>query len=98
MLLLRDLMDTQCGFKLFTAEAAQAAFSATRLDGFSFDVEALVVARRRGFRIAEVGVTWRNDVATRVGLSRGGRAFADLAHIAWNAARGAYDPAPTYET
>jgi dolichyl-phosphate beta-glucosyltransferase len=91
LLLLRDLRDTQCGFKLFTAEAAQAAFSATRLDGFSFDVEALVAARRRGYRIAEVGVTWRNDVATRVGFSRGGRAFADLIHIAWNVARGVYD-------
>src|SRR6185295_18644981 len=33
--------DTQCGFKLFTARAAEAAFSAARLDGFSFDVEAL---------------------------------------------------------
>ena len=39
-----------------------------RLDGFSFDVEALFLARRRGFRIAEVPVTWRNDAATRVGL------------------------------
>ena len=90
-MLLRDLRDTQCGFKLFTSEAARSAFSATRMGGFSFDVEALVAARRRGFRIAEVGVTWRNDVASRVGLSRGGRAFADLVHIAWNAARGAYD-------
>ena len=38
-----------------------------------------MVARRRGLRIAEVPVTWRNDVATRVGLAKGARAFADLA-------------------
>jgi len=91
LLLLRDLRDTQCGFKLFTAEAAQAAFSASRLDGFCFDVETLVVARQRGLRIAEVPVTWRNDAATRVGLAKGARAFADLVRIRWSMARGAYD-------
>lgn len=94
LLLLRDLKDTQCGFKLFTAEAARRVFAVTRLEGFSFDVEALVAARRLGYRIAEVGVTWRNDAATRVGLARGGRAFVDLLHIAWRAARGAYDRPP----
>jgi len=90
-LLLRDLRDTQCGFKLFTAEAAEAAFSATRLDGFCFDVEALVAARRRGFRIAEVPVTWRNDTATRVGLAKGALAYLDLLRVRANLALGLYD-------
>jgi hypothetical protein len=49
------------------------AFAPARLDGFSFDVEALFIARRRGFRIAEVPVTWRNDEATRVGTLQGRR-------------------------
>jgi dolichyl-phosphate beta-glucosyltransferase len=92
-LLLPGLHDTQCGFKLFTAPAAAAAFSATRLDGFSFDVEALYVARRRGLRVAEVPVVWRNDAATRVGLAAGGAAFADLFRIRLLALRGAYGPA-----
>ena len=89
-LLLPGLRDTQCGFKLFAAEAAQAAFSRCRLDGFSFDVEALYVARLRGLRVAEVPVTWRNDAASRVTLGRGLLAFADLVAIRWNAARGRY--------
>ena len=89
-LLLPGLADTQCGFKLFTAAAAETAFSACRLDGFSFDVEALYVARRRGLRIAEVPVVWRNDAATRVGLGGGGAAFADLLRIRYFALRGAY--------
>jgi dolichyl-phosphate beta-glucosyltransferase len=89
-LLLPGLCDTQCGFKLFTAEAARAAFSVSSLDGFSFDVEALYVARRQGLRIAEVPVTWRNDAATRVGLGGGAAAFADLVHIRLRARRGAY--------
>jgi dolichyl-phosphate beta-glucosyltransferase len=85
------LQDTQCGFKLFTAEAAETAFRAARLDGFSFDVEALFVARRRGCRIAEVPVTWRNDEASRVDTFRGAVAFLDLARIRLNQWRGAYD-------
>lgn len=84
------LHDTQCGFKLFTAEAAEASFAPLRLDGFSFDVEALFVARRRGYRIAEVPVTWRNDEATRVGPMNGLRAFLDLGRIRVNGWRGRY--------
>jgi dolichyl-phosphate beta-glucosyltransferase len=90
LLLLPGLHDTQCGFKLWSAEAAKAAFAACRLDGFSFDVEALYVARRRGLRIAELPVTWRNDAATRVGLGGGATAFLDLARIRVAAARGRY--------
>ena len=93
VLLLPGLADTQCGFKLFTAGAADAAFRACRLDGFSFDVEALYVARLRGLRIAEVPVVWRNDAATRVSLGGGGTAFLDLLRIRIAATRGAYGPA-----
>jgi dolichyl-phosphate beta-glucosyltransferase len=87
---LPGLRDTQCGFKLFSAAAAQAAFAATRLDGFAFDVEALYVARRRGFRVAEVPVVWRNDAATHVGWWKGMVAFADLLRIRLNALSGRY--------
>ena len=93
-LVLPGLYDTQCGFKLFTAAAAEAAFRPARLDGFSFDVEALYVARRRGLRIAEVPVTWRNDAASRVGLLRGGLAFLDLLRIRAGGAAGRYGPPP----
>lgn len=92
-LLLPGLHDTQCGFKLFSAAAANDVFAATRLDGFCFDVEALVIARRRGYRIAELPVTWRNDAATRVSSLRGFLAFLDLARIRWYAWRGRYDRA-----
>jgi dolichyl-phosphate beta-glucosyltransferase len=91
-LLLPGVSDTQCGFKLFTAAAAAAAFAPCRLDGFSFDVEALFAARRRGLRIAEVPVLWRNDAATRVSLGGGGTAFVDLLRIRFRALRGAYPP------
>lgn len=75
---LPGIKDTQCGFKLFSAAAAEAAFRNSRLDGFAFDVEALVLARRAGFGIREVPVTWRNDEQSRVSFVRGLAAFVDL--------------------
>jgi dolichyl-phosphate beta-glucosyltransferase len=89
-LLLPGLEDTQCGFKLWRGDAAAAAFSVCRLDGFSFDVEALYVARRLGLSVAELPVIWRNDAASRVSLGGGAFAFLDLLRIRWSAARGRY--------
>jgi dolichyl-phosphate beta-glucosyltransferase len=89
-LALPGLHDTQCGFKLWRAEAAREAFGAARLDGFSFDVETLFIARKRGRRIAELPVTWRNDAATRVGALRGMAAFLDLFRIRVNDLLGRY--------
>jgi dolichyl-phosphate beta-glucosyltransferase len=89
-IVLSGLEDTQCGFKLFTADAAKEAFGPARLDGFCFDVEVLFIAKSRGMRIAEVPVTWRNDAATHVSALRGGLAFLDILRIRWNAALGLY--------
>ncbi|MEO8360856.1 MAG: dolichyl-phosphate beta-glucosyltransferase [Vicinamibacteria bacterium] len=75
---LPGIQDTQCGFKLFSAAAAEAAFRDARLDGFAFDVEALVLARRAGFKIKEVPVTWRNDEQSRVSFLSGLAAFGEL--------------------
>lgn len=53
-----SIRDTQCPFKLFTREAARAVVPACRADGWAFDVEVLLVAARRGLRIAELPVQW----------------------------------------
>jgi len=58
--------------------------------GFSFDVEALFLARKKGYRIAEVPVVWRNDAASRVSLLRGSLAFPDLLRIRANDWAGRY--------
>ncbi len=89
-LALPGVRDTQCGFKLFTAAAAESVFRRARLDGFVFDVEALFLARRLGLRMAEVPVVWRNDAASRVSLGTGGRAFVEIARVRWNALLGRY--------
>lgn len=70
MFLQVGVMDSQCGFKLFTARAAENLFAAARLDGFAFDVEILYLAVRAGLVIREVAVNWFDSPATRVNLWR----------------------------
>ena len=66
LLVLPGIRDTQCGFKVFTAEAATACFSPLRTQRFGFDVEVLLRARRHGWAIAEVPVRWRHIEESRV--------------------------------
>ncbi len=83
--------DSQCGFKLFTREASRAVFSAAREEGFCFDVELLFLARKKGFRIAEVPVTWSDDPASRVRLFKDSLGmFLGLLKIRLNDYRGRY--------
>lgn len=67
---LPGLHDTQCGFKLFTARAAEACFRPLRTERFGFDAEVLLRARRLGFGIAEVPVHWGHREDSRVSAMR----------------------------
>jgi glycosyltransferase involved in cell wall biosynthesis len=58
--------DTQCGFKAFSAEAAEATFSRATIDGWAFDLEILALADRMSYAIREVSVTWHDDENSRV--------------------------------
>ena len=82
--------DTQCGFKLFRKDAAKNIFPRQIEDGFSFDVEDLVIAQVLGLRSIEVPVEWSNVEGTKVSLAQGVKSFADLVRIRSRAARGAY--------
>ncbi len=53
--------DTQCGFKCFKRDVVDNVFRKQRIEGFAFDVEILLIARRQGFRIKEVPVRWLNS-------------------------------------
>lgn len=66
MLVLKGIDDTQCGFKGFTNTAAEIVFSHSKINGFSFDVEILFLARKAGLKIEEVPVEWYNDRRTKV--------------------------------
>ena len=77
MIAVPGIDDTQCGFKLFRADAVAAIVPRLRLYGSDapevrgarvtgFDVEVLVIARRQGFRIGEAPVRWRYGVQSKV--------------------------------
>lgn len=70
LVLLPGIWDTQCGFKLFRAEVAKTVFAELITDGFGFDPEVLYRARKRGVKIAEVPVVWRNSAPTKVSALR----------------------------
>jgi dolichyl-phosphate beta-glucosyltransferase len=69
---LPDVGDSQCGFKAFTARAAEAIFGKLRTRGFGFDVEVLLLARWHGFRVAEVAVNWVDKPGSKVGVFKTG--------------------------
>lgn len=75
--------DTQCGFKAFTAEAAEKVFRASRLNGWGFDIEALALARSFGYKIKEIPVVWKNDLRSHVKLSAYLKTFAENLKIRW---------------
>jgi dolichyl-phosphate beta-glucosyltransferase len=88
-----DIRDTQCGGKMYTAEAAKNLFSRQRLNGFAFDAEVLFLARRAGYQVREIPFTLRQPRETRIDfLADAPRMFRDLFLIRVNAARGLYDP------
>jgi len=59
LFLFKDIYDTQCGFKMFTKEAAKFLFERQQLSGYGFDMELLFLANRKGFKIKEVPISWR---------------------------------------
>jgi dolichyl-phosphate beta-glucosyltransferase len=68
LLAVRGFEDTQCGFKAFTAHAAEDLFGVSVINGIGFDVEILFLAKQRGYRIAEVPINWYFDPDSRMRL------------------------------
>lgn len=90
-LILPGLRDTQCGFKLFSAEAAKRIFPRQTITGWGFDMEVLHIARLYGYQIKEVPINWYNDEQSRL---QSGRVFSrtlkELLIIRWNSWVGRY--------
>jgi dolichyl-phosphate beta-glucosyltransferase len=81
LLVLRGVHDSQCGFKVFTAEAAVTCFEPLQTMRFGFDAEVLVRAKAHGWHIAEVPVRWRHVEASRVNSIR------DSSRMLWDLLR-----------
>jgi len=87
----RGINDTQCGFKMFTARAAEAIFPRVTIDGWAFDVEVLVIAREQRLRIVEVPIEWHYRRESQLNLMRDGISmFGDLLRIRSKARRHDY--------
>ena len=83
--------DTQCGFKAFTRDAAQTVFQLQTIERWGFDPEILFIARKRGFRVQEVPVSWAHDARSRISYLRDGlQMMKELAIVRWNALIGRY--------
>jgi dolichyl-phosphate beta-glucosyltransferase len=82
LLVLPGIKDTQCGFKLFRKEAAQKIAELQTIDGFCFDVEQLVIAKKLGYSIKEVPISWHNDERSKIKIVKDSvRMFLDLVRI-----------------
>lgn len=103
ILLLPEIQDTQCGFKLFRREAVHDILARARLYQSTgtavrgprvtaFDVELLVVGRRLGYRIRAVPVAWTYGTQSKVNPVRDTlNNVADVIRVKWNDLRGRYD-------
>ncbi|MGA9039444.1 MAG: dolichyl-phosphate beta-glucosyltransferase [Terriglobales bacterium] len=86
-----NFKDTQCGFKAFTRQAAQAIFPLQRIERWGFDPEVLYLAKKLSFSIKEVPVLWSHREGTRINPLRDGiRMFGEVLKIRWNAICGKY--------
>jgi len=89
--LLPGIWDTQRGFKMFTAKAARDLFSRQRLDRWGFDFEILAIARKLGYKIAEVPINWKNDPRSHVKLSAYIKTLLEVLKVRWGLWTGKYN-------
>ena len=90
-LLVPGVHDFTCGFKAFEKEAAREIFARSTQAGWAFDAELVVIASLRGYRLAQVPVTWRHEDGTKVRLLTAVfGSLRELLAIKWRALRGAY--------
>ncbi len=87
------ISDTQRGFKIITAKAAQDIFSKTVINYWGFDIEMLALARKFGYKIKEVSITWKNDpdTASHPHLSAYFQVLMETVKIRWNLMTGKYN-------
>ena len=92
LLILPGLNDTQCGFKCFSAKIAADIFSLQTMNGWSFDIELLYIARRHKYTVQEIPIHWVHHPETKVSAVRDAiRMIQDIFRIRANALRGMYD-------
>ncbi len=93
-LAIKGIKDTQCGFKLFERDVAKDVFSRCEIDGYGYDFEALMVAERLGYSIAEIPIRWAHQEGSKVRILRdGSRTVYDLIKLRMSIGRRLRKPA-----
>jgi len=85
------IWDTQCGFKAFTAGAAERIFSVALIDGWGFDIEALALARHYGCKVGIVPARWIDHAESHVRIWNYGTVLFETMQVRWNLLAGAYN-------
>jgi dolichyl-phosphate beta-glucosyltransferase len=88
------IWDTQCGFKAFTAAAAERIFTRARIDGWGFDIEALALARKLGYPIDIIAARWIDHADTHVRFWNYGTTLLETIRVRYYLLSGAYDIKP----
>ncbi|MEO5824064.1 MAG: dolichyl-phosphate beta-glucosyltransferase [Vicinamibacteraceae bacterium] len=95
-MVLPGIQDTQCGFKLFTAAAAEAVLPTTAIEGWAFDVELLASARAQGWRVLEVPIEWHFGQASKLRVvPHSIQMLRDLYRVRAKVRRGAFTRRPS---
>ncbi|MCI0499484.1 MAG: glycosyltransferase [Planctomycetales bacterium] len=63
---LANLSDTQCGFKVYRGDTARHLYAQSRIDGFMFDVEIILLALAAGLTVREFPIRWTCDPDSRL--------------------------------
>ena len=88
---LPNIHDTQCGFKSFSAEAAEKLFRVQQIKGWAFDAEVLFIAKHYGYKIVEVPVQWYYDGNSKINVIQDSvKMFRELLQIRKNYRDGLY--------
>lgn len=91
LLLVWEVRDFTCGFKLFSARAARDIFSLQRLDRWAFDAEILYIAKKLGYRITQQPVTWKDEEGSKVRLLRDAiNSFLEIVEVLLTSWTGGY--------
>lgn len=88
----KGISDTQAGFKVFTAKATQDVFPILTIDRWGFDVEALAVTRRKGYKISEQPIHWVNDPNSKVSTKAYLDVLKEVVQVRLNMWKGVYGP------
>ena len=91
LLLQLDVKDITCGFKCYKKRCVQSIFSRQTLNNWSFDAENIFTARKHGYRIKEIQVTWKHTPGSKVKVFKNVLVCGlDLVRIRVNDLRGFY--------